>query len=151
MKHVDLIADGSCLSNHGPGGWACILQYKTAERVLTGGSPVATNNQMELRAVTMGLRALREPCAVSVFTDSTYVQDGMSRLISLWKENSGETVAKQSRTTASKSALVAGTPHGSTGHPISWHSVKGHSSDRDHNRCDSLARQAARSMLKAAA
>jgi ribonuclease HI len=118
MKHVDLIADGSCLSNHGPGGWACILQYKTAERVLTGGSPVATNNQMELRAVTMGLRALREPCAVSVFTDSRYVQDGMSRLISLWKENQwrnsrGRPLAHQRLWQALRTAALR--------HPISWH------------------------------
>lgn len=87
MKHVDLIADGSCLSAHGPGGWACILRYKGAERVLTGGSPLTTNNQMELRAVTMGLRALQEPCQVSVLTDSKYVQEGMSGLLTVWRRN----------------------------------------------------------------
>jgi ribonuclease HI len=57
------------------------------ERLLTGGSPVTTNNQMELRAVSMGLRALQEPCDVSVFTDSKYVQEGMSRLVPQWKAN----------------------------------------------------------------
>ena len=87
MKHVDLIADGSCLSHRGPGGWACILRYQGFERVLTGGSPVTTNNQMELRAVSMGLRALQEPCDVSVFTDSKYVPEGTSRLVPQWKAN----------------------------------------------------------------
>jgi ribonuclease HI len=68
MKHIDLIADGSCLSHRGPGGRECVLRYRGFERVLTGGSPVTTNNQMELRAVIMGLRALQEPCDVSPCT-----------------------------------------------------------------------------------
>lgn len=92
MKHVNLIADGSCLSRPtGPGGWACILRYRNPERVLTGGTPVTTSNQMELKAVTMGLRALTEPCEVFVVTDSKYVQQGFTQMLPIWTAPDGGT------------------------------------------------------------
>jgi len=147
-KHVDLIADGSCLSPRGPGGWACILCYKGFERVLTGGSPITTNNQMELRAVSMGLRALQEPCDVSVFTDSKYVEQGMSRLVPQWKANRwrnsrGRHLPNQRLWVQLASAAVR--------HRIHWCWVKGHGENDHHNRCELLARQAAREMMDVAA
>jgi ribonuclease HI len=101
MKHVELIADGSCLSRPtGPGGWACILRYKNTERVLTGGAPVTTSNQMELKAVTMGLRALTERCEVLVVTDSKYVQQGL-QMLPIWdRTGCGTAVAGLSRINA---------------------------------------------------
>jgi ribonuclease HI len=148
MKHVDLIADGSCLSHHGPGGWACILRYKSVERVLTGGAPLTTNNQMELRAVTMGLRALHEPCEVSAFTDSRYVLEGMNGLIDLWRRNRwrnsrGRPLPNQRLWLALHKAAQR--------HHVTWRWVRGHAGTRDHDRCDLLARQTARSLVKAAA
>lgn len=146
MKHVDLIADGSCLSGRGPGGWACILRYKQYEHVLSGGAPVTTSNQMELRAVTMGLRALQEPFEVSVLTDSKYVEEGMGRLLPQWKLNRwrnsrGRPLPNQRLWLELASAAIR--------HRIRWCWVKGHATNEDHNRCDRLARQAARTALAA--
>src|SRR5262249_56744239 len=85
-KHVRLFADGSCHGNPGPGGWAAILEFDGHERELVGATPATTNNQMELTAVLEGLRALREPCRVEVFTDSRYVVDGMNSWLTSWKK-----------------------------------------------------------------
>jgi ribonuclease HI len=70
MSEVEIIADGSCLGNPGPGGWACILRFGDDERVLHGGTPETTNNRMELSAAIEGLRALNRACRVTVLTDS---------------------------------------------------------------------------------
>ena len=145
MKRVDLIADGSCLAHRGPGGWACLLIYNGRERVLTGGSHRTTNNQMELKAVTMGLLALREPCEVSVFTDSKYVQEGMSRLVNVWstrrwRNSRGRPLPNQRLWTELRRAAER--------HRMTWHWVKGHGGDVRHNRCDLLARNAARSLVR---
>ena len=87
MKFVRLIADGSALGNPGAGGWACILQYGTRERVLIGSEPQSTNNKMEMVAALRGLQALKEPCAVEVVTDSEYLQRGMTQFLAKWKDN----------------------------------------------------------------
>jgi len=73
MKKVQLITDGSCIGNPGPGGWACILRYEGQQRELTGSDPQTTNNRMELTAAVQGLRALKERCEVELITDSQYV------------------------------------------------------------------------------
>jgi ribonuclease HI len=149
MKHVELIADGSCLSRPtGPGGWACILRYKNTERVLTGGTPVTTSNQMELKAVTMGLRALTEPCEVSVVTDSKYVQQGFTQMLPVWdrsgwRNSRGRPLANQ--------RLWAQLRAAARRHRISWRWVKGHWNHENQNRCDCLARKAARSAAESAA
>ncbi len=74
MKKVQLITDGSCLGNPGPGGWACILRYGKHKREMYGYAPHTTNNRMELTAVIEGLRALKESCQVEIITDSEYVK-----------------------------------------------------------------------------
>ena len=73
MKRVELFTDGSSLGNPGPGGWCAILRFGEYEKTLAGGTPEATNNQMELLAVIRGLEALKEPCEVTVYSDSQYV------------------------------------------------------------------------------
>ncbi|MGH9593180.1 MAG: RNase H family protein, partial [Bryobacteraceae bacterium] len=78
MKSVQLITDGSCLGNPGPGGWACILRYGEKRKEMYGSEPMTTNNRMELRAAVEGLRALREGCEVEVVTDSQYVKNGIT-------------------------------------------------------------------------
>ena len=148
MKRVELIADGSCLSNPGPGGWACILRYGKRERVLQGAAPVTTNNQMELLAVTMGLRALREPCEVEVVTDCRYVWDGMTRLLGQWERagwrNSRGLILPNRR-------LWSRLKEAAKQHRITWRWVRGHGTDQQHNRCDRLARAMSYSLLDAAA
>ena len=70
MKEVILTTDGACIGNPGPGGWACVLRYNAHSKELFGAEPETTNNRMELRAVIEGLQALKEPCIVTVRTDS---------------------------------------------------------------------------------
>ena len=79
MKHIEIFTDGACSGNPGPGGWAAILRYKGTEKELSGNEKETTNNRMELTAVIMALEALKEPCEVSLFTDSKYVCDAVNQ------------------------------------------------------------------------
>lgn len=79
MKHIEIFTDGACSGNPGPGGWAAILRYKGTEKELSGSEKETTNNRMELTAVIMALEALKEPCEVSLFTDSKYVCDAVNQ------------------------------------------------------------------------
>ena len=85
MKKVKLITDGGCIGNPGPGGWACIIRYGEMAKELFGSEPETTNNRMELRAAIEGLRALKEPCEVTVTADSQYVIKGITEWIHGWK------------------------------------------------------------------
>ena len=83
--HVELFTDGACSGNPGPGGWGAILRFNGHEKELSGGEPATTNNRMEMMAVIEGLKALTRPCRVAVYTDSTYVQKGMTEWLAGWK------------------------------------------------------------------
>jgi ribonuclease HI len=95
VKKVQLITDGACLGNPGPGGWACILRYNGHKKELWGSEPHTTNNRMELRAAIEGLRALKEDCEVEVVTDSEYVKNGITTWIHNWKRKGWMTAAKK--------------------------------------------------------
>src|SRR6266403_1009636 len=95
MKKVQLITDGACLGNPGPGGWAAILRYGDKKRELSGSSPQTTNNRMELTAAIEGLRAIKEPVEVEVVTDSEYLKNGITQWIHGWKRNGWKTSAKK--------------------------------------------------------
>src|SRR5690348_12305498 len=90
-RHVTIYTDGSCLGNPGPGGWATILLYKKHQRELSGGLANTTNNQMELQAAIAGLRALEEPCRVTLWSDSEYLRNGITRWIKGWQANGWRT------------------------------------------------------------
>lgn len=79
MKHVDLYTDGACKGNPGPGGWGAILVYGGVEKELSGGERETTNNRMELTAAIRGLEALKEPCEVTLYSDSKYLVDAMTK------------------------------------------------------------------------
>ena len=79
MKHVDIYTDGACRGNPGRGGWGAILVYGTIEKELSGGERETTNNRMELTAVISALQALREPCEVTLTSDSKYVIDAITK------------------------------------------------------------------------
>ena len=79
LKHVDIFTDGACSGNPGPGGWGALLRFDTAEKELSGGEHQTTNNRMELTAVIAALSALKEPCDVTLTTDSQYVCNSVSK------------------------------------------------------------------------
>ena len=88
MKHVDLYTDGACRGNPGRGGWGAILVYGSREKEMSGGEPLTTNNRMELMAAIEGLGALREPCEVTLTSDSKYLTDAINKgWLSSWKQN----------------------------------------------------------------
>ena len=79
MKEVNVYTDGACKGNPGPGGWAAILEYKGLEREMSGGEPATTNNRMELTAAIKGLEALKEPCLVTLYSDSQYLVNAVNK------------------------------------------------------------------------
>ncbi len=137
MKSVTLYTDGACSGNPGPGGWAAILRWQDHEKVLSGGEKLTTNNRMELTAVIRGLEALKEPCEVTVYSDSKYVVDAMEQGWALgwrakgWKRRGSEE-AKNPELWARLLEL------GET-HRLRWSWVKGHAEDETNARCDALA------------
>lgn len=141
MKRVQLITDGACVGNPGPGGWAYILRYGEHKREMSGAEAATTNNRMELRAAIEGMRALKEPCEVEVVTDSEYLKNGITKWIHGWKRNGWKTASKKPVVNQDLwNELDAETSR----HNIHWTWTKGHADHDDNNRCDELATQAAR-------
>ena len=138
MNEVAMYTDGACKGNPGPGGWGALLIAGGNERELCGGEAQTTNNRMELTAVIEGLRALTRPCKVTVFTDSTYVMQGITTWMTNWKRNGWRTADKKPVKNAELwQALEAATAP----HNVSWQWVKGHSTNVGNNRADALANQ----------
>ena len=138
---VIIYTDGACSGNPGPGGWAAILRWRNQEKVLSGTSPATTNNMMELTAVICALEALKRPMQVTLYTDSRYVKDGITRWIHTWKRNGWKTAAGQAvKNAVLWQRLAAASAH----HAIEWCWVKGHSGQLENTRVDRLARAALR-------
>ena len=133
---IDIYADGACKGNPGPGGWGALLRAGGHEREMFGGEPHTTNNRMELTAVIRALEALRRPASVRVYTDSQYVQQGISTWIHGWKrkgwKTAGGTPVKNADLWRSLDALAAQ-------HRVEWHWVRGHAGHPDNERADALA------------
>jgi ribonuclease HI len=140
-KTVQLITDGSCLGNPGPGGWACILRYGSRRKELSGAEPHTTNNRMELMAAIKGLEALREPCTVEIVTDSEYLKNGITKWIYGWKRKGWVTTEKKP---VVNQDLWKRLDELVETHETTWAWTKGHASHADNNRCDELAQAAAR-------
>ncbi|HKA02251.1 MAG TPA: ribonuclease HI [Candidatus Solibacter sp.] len=141
MKRVQLITDGACSGNPGPGGWAAILRYGDKKKELWGCEPHTTNNRMELRAAIEGLRALKERCAVEIVTDSEYVKNGITQWIHGWKKKGWLTAAKKP---VVNQDLWKQLDEQVNAHDTTWTWTKGHANHADNNRCDELATRAAR-------
>ena len=136
MKEVTIYTDGACSGNPGPGGWGAILLYGGHEKELSGGEKDTTNNRMELAAVREALLALREPCRVTLYTDSSYIADAFHKgwihdwRRRGWKRKEGEL----------KNADLWQELSGLTGrHEVTFVWVKGHAESEYNNRCDALA------------
>lgn len=143
MKSVQLITDGSCLGNPGPGGWAYILRYGEHQRECSGGEAQTTNNRMELMAAIEGLNAIKEPCQVTIVTDSQYVKNGIQSWMKGWKKNGWKTASKKP---VQNQDLWQELDEAVARHKTAWEWTKGHASHEDNNRCDELARAAAERM-----
>lgn len=136
MKQVRAFTDGACSGNPGPGGWGAVLQFGDRERELYGGADNTTNNRMELTAAIEALRALKEPCEVSLTTDSTYVKDGITQWLTNWKKNGWKTAAKKP---VKNQDLWQQLDEQASRHQIEWRWVKGHSGHPENERADALA------------
>lgn len=135
MKDVTIYTDGACSGNPGPGGWAAILCYKGMEKELSGGEADTTNNRMELTAVIRALQCLKEPCAVTVYTDSQYISRAITEgWLKKWKA-AGFTKKgglKNAEMWRELDSLLQT-------HQTTFRWVKGHADNEYNNRCDQMA------------
>jgi ribonuclease HI len=138
MKHIDIYTDGSCKCNPGPGGWGAVLVYKGIEKELCGGEKETTNNRMELTAVIMALKALKEsPCEITLTSDSKYVIDGLSNgWAESWQKNGWR---KSDKSPALNPDLWELLLDEVKKHEITYVWVKGHAGHPYNERCDKMA------------
>jgi len=136
LKRVTIHTDGGCEGNPGPGGWAAVLESGGHKKELSGGEAATTNNRMELQAAIGALSALKQPCEVDFYTDSTYVRDGITKWIASWKARGWRTVAKQP---VKNEDLWRALDAAAQRHRIAWHWLKGHAGHAGNERCDQLA------------
>ncbi|MEL6311046.1 MAG: ribonuclease HI [Pseudomonadota bacterium] len=135
---VVIYTDGACSGNPGPGGWGAILISGAHRKELNGGEEETTNNRMELTAAITALEALKRPSDVELWTDSTYVKDGITKWLAGWKRNGWKTAAKKPvKNEDLWRALDAATEP----HDIDWRWVKGHAGHPENERADELARE----------
>ncbi|GAB3126855.1 ribonuclease HI [Novispirillum itersonii] len=134
---VEIYADGACSGNPGPGGWGAVMRWRGHEKELNGGEPDTTNNRMELMAVIESLRALKRPMTIDVYTDSTYVQKGMTEWIWGWRKNNWRTADKKPVKNADLWQMLDAEARR---HTVRWHWVKGHAGHPENERADALAR-----------
>ena len=135
---VVIYADGACKGNPGPGGWGAWISMGGHSKELCGGEPVTTNNRMELMAVIRALQALKRACNVKVYTDSVYVQKGMTEWIESWKKRGWRTADKKP---VKNDDLWQELDAIAQQHQIEWLWVKGHAGDAGNERADALANQ----------
>lgn len=138
MKKVTIYTDGACSGNPGPGGWGALMIFGESRKDLKGGKADTTNNQMELMAAIEGLNALKSSCQVTLFTDSVYVKDGITKWVHNWKKNGWRTANRKPVKNAELwQALEEAVSH----HEVIWKWVKGHAGDPGNEKADELARE----------
>lgn len=135
MKKITLFSDGSALGNPGPGGYGAILRYGDVEKIISGGDVHTTNNRMELLGVIEGLRSLKEPCDVTIISDSSYVIRGINEWLEGWVKRR---FAKVKNPDLWEQYLDVSAPH--TIHGV-W--VRGHNGHPENERCDQIAKAVA--------
>jgi len=137
MKHVDIFTDGACSGNPGPGGFGVILRFGSIEKEISGGEPETTNNRMELLAAITGLSALKEPCDVTLYSDSQYLVNAFKQnWVQKWQKNGWKTVSKdpvKNPDLWKQLCALFETHHVE----LVW--VKGHDGHPENERCDALA------------
>jgi ribonuclease HI len=140
LKKITIFSDGSSLGNPGPGGYGTIVRYKEHEKVLSGGDPHTTNNRMELLGAIEGLKALKEPCDVTIISDSSYVVKGINEWLQGWIKKAFKKVKNPDLW---QEYIRVSAPHKVRG---VW--VKGHDGHEENERCDKIARDKAEEFKK---
>ena len=138
QKQVTIYTDGACKGNPGIGGWGALLMYNEHEREMFGGEKSTTNNRMEMTSVIKALSALKSPCNVTVYLDSMYVKNGITKWINGWKKSNW----KNSKGQPVKNVdlwLELDDIISKSGHAIEWQWVRGHTGNPGNERADALA------------
>ncbi len=138
MKQIVIHTDGACRGNPGPGGWGALLEYNGTRKDLKGGEALTTNNRMELMAAISALEALRETCAVQLYTDSVYVRSGLLEWLPGWKKRGWKTADKKP---VKNQDLWQRLDAAAARHQVEWHWVKGHAGHPGNEAADRLANQ----------
>lgn len=144
MEKIIIYTDGACSGNPGPGGWAAVLIYNGKEKEISGGNKNTTNNIMEITAVIEGLKVLKYPCEVELYSDSAYVVNTFTQgwifnwMQKGWKTASGDSVKNKELWQELYSLTKI--------HKVTFNKVKGHADNHYNNRCDELARDAIKNL-----
>ena len=142
--HIIIYTDGACKGNPGPGGWGAVLRSGEHEKHIHGGEKLTTNNRMEISAVIFALRALKQRSQVELWTDSQYVQKGVTEWLEGWKKRGWKTASKDPVKNADLwQELDALLPE----HEISWHWVRGHDGHPGNELADALANKGVEEFL----
>lgn len=140
-KSVTLYTDGACLGNPGPGGYGAVLLYGEHRKELSGGYRLTTNNRMEILAAIKGLEALKDPCAVTLYSDSQYVVNAISKgWAKRWRANAWK---RNSREKALNPDLWERLLNLCSLHEVTFVWIRGHANNKENERCDVLSKEAA--------
>jgi ribonuclease HI len=148
LPRVMLFTDGACSGNPGPGGWAFVLRHPASGKEIerAGADRATTNNRMELTAVIEGLRELSKPSSVDLMSDSQYVLKGLEQWLEAWKRRGWKTASKKP---VKNEDLWRILDELASSHEINFHWIRGHTGHPENERCDELAVEAYRRLIKA--
>jgi ribonuclease HI len=138
-ERVTIFTDGACSGNPGPGGWGALLRWKGLDKEMSGGERNTTNNRMEMMAAIRALESLKRKVPVDLYTDSTYLRDGITKWLPAWKANGWKTAARKP---VKNQDLWRRLEKALAGHDVNWHWIKGHAGHPENERADELARGA---------
>ena len=141
---VEIYTDGACKGNPGPGGWGVWMLYNGKEKTMHGGEVLTTNNRMEMMAVIKALQALKRPCSVKLYTDSSYVLKGITEWIVGWKARGWRTADKKPVKNDDLWKMLDAL---ASQHKIEWIWVRGHNGNDGNERADSLANEGVAAFL----
>ena len=143
VKSIQIFTDGACSGNPGIGGWGAVLRYKQIEKEISGAEELTTNNRMEMTALIKALELLKEPCDITVYTDSRYLMNGVTQWLDGWIKNGWKNSAKKPVLNADLWKKLIDLMKT---HQIRWEWVKGHNGHIENERVDELARAAVQNL-----